>query len=368
MKRLFFLAGEQSGDQLGAWYVKKHLANSPEKYYLEAIGGDALQAVGVKLFDRIENLNVVGIVEIIRHIPRLLASINRVVDYLIEQKFDEVVLIDFPGFNMRVAKKLKQKNPAIKITYLSPPQLWCARKGRLSNLKKYTDDVIVIFPFEVAWYREHGMQVVWQGNPVYDRLKSYLSHDVAQTATVALLPGSRTQEIKKLLPIMGEVVKRLHERFPEIKFVFPRPASLSPAFIHEQLVLVGLSSLVTVVEGDDEKNRVLQQCCFAITKPGTVTLELALLKVPALVMYKTSPITYFIAKRFAYITQMALPNLLMPTPVYPEFIQERCTPVLLLQEAEKIYKSFRGNADFYRQQKAKLVAVQNLFSHEMAKI
>ncbi len=368
MKKVFLLAGELSGDQLGGWYLKKRLANSVEKYQIEAIGGDALQAAGAKLYDRFEKLNVTGIVEIIRHIPRLLAYINRVADYLLAQKFDEIVLIDFPGFNLRLAKKLKQKNPAIKITYLSPPQMWCSRAWRLSKLKKYTNEVIVIYPFEVGWYRDRGMHVVWQGNPVYDRLKPYFSQVVMQTSTVALLPGSRKKELEGLLPVMSEVVKKLHQQFPEIKFVMPRPASLSLAFVQDQLARVGLEKLVALIEGDDEKNRVLQQCCFAITKPGTVTLELALLEVPALVMYKTSALTYFIAKRFVYITQMALANLLMPKPVYQEFIQERCTPALLLKSAEELYKSFIGDAQFYREQKTKLASVKDLFFHENVKI
>jgi len=251
MKRLFLLAGELSGDQLGAWYLKKRLIDDTETYHVEAIGGDCLQAAGAQLYERFEKLNVAGIVEIVRHIPRLFSFMNRVIEHLISQKIDEVVLIDFPGFNLRLARKLKQKNPAIKITYLSPPQLWCWGKWRIGSLKKYTDQVIVLYPFEVAWYRQNGMQVVWQGNPVYDRLVPYFSQPVNVTPTVAMLPGSRSKELEVLLPIMGEVVKSLRVQYPEIKFILPRPSSLSLAFVQQQLVHTGLRDIVQVIDGED---------------------------------------------------------------------------------------------------------------------
>ncbi len=366
MKRLFVVAGELSGDHLGAWYVNKLCNNSSHEYVIEAIGGDALQSSGAKIFERFEKLNVTGIVEIVRHIPRLLMLMDKIINYLIAQNIDEVVLIDFPGFNLRLAKRLKQKKPSLKITYLSPPQLWCWGKWRLTTLKKYTDQVIVMYPFEVEWYRQQGMQVVWLGNPVYDRLQKYFDVPVKAMPMVALLPGSRVKEWELLLPIIADVVKKMHVQFPEITFFLSKPTSLSSDFMQQQLERAGLIGLVEVIDGEERKMQALQHCCFAITKPGTVTLELALLKIPALVMYKTSRLTYFIGKRFAYVSHMALPNLLLRESVYPEFIQERCTSKKLFYAGQHLYQSFNENSVVYREQKKKLGRLQNLFSHKSA--
>lgn len=361
MKRLFLVAGELSGDQLGAWYLQKRLQTSAVTYDIQAIGGDCLEKSGARLYQHFTTLNVVGIVEIIQHIPRLLKVMNNLVDYLVAQQVDEVVLVDFPGFNLRLAKKLKAKNKSLKITYLSPPQVWCWGRWRLATLKKYIDEVVVIYPFEVSFYAQHCIKASWLGNPVYDRLAKYFPASVSVMPTVALLPGSRMSEVATLLPIMAAVAQKLIEKNPEVMFVLPRPSSISREVIAQQLSVFGLENHVHILEGEDEKIQALRSCYFAITKPGTVTLELALLTVPAMVMYKTSPITYALAKCFVYISWMSLPNLLSGQELYPEFLQGRCNVDLLFEQAQTLYEQAATRSLAFMQKKEKLTAVRDLF-------
>src|SRR5579862_4614825 len=177
--KIFIVTGELSGDRVAAWYVAKQYTNfSPTKIpvypvYIEAVGGDFLAAQGVTIFKRFESLNVVGIIEIIKHLPRLLKFLNILTHHIIQNDFQEVILVDFPGFNIRLAKYLKKLNKNIKITYLSPPQVWCWGQWRLKTLRRVCDDLVVMYPFEVAWYKQHAMQVRWIGSPVYDSLQKY---------------------------------------------------------------------------------------------------------------------------------------------------------------------------------------------------
>lgn len=367
MKRIFFLAGELSGDQLGAWYIDKKYNQTVGDYYLEAVGGDALEQAGARLFARFEALNVVGVVEIVRHLPRLFSMMDKIVKHIVVNQFDELVLIDFPGFNLRVAKKIKKLQPSLKITYLSPPQLWCWGAWRLTSLKKYVDEVVVLYPFEVGWYKQRGLKVSWLGNPVFDRLQPYSHSDVSVGPIIAVLPGSRKKEIESLLPIMAAVIKNMHQQFPELSFVMPRPASLSTEFLMSHLDATGIADLVTLVHDDVSKYQLLKRSCMAITKPGTVTLELGLLGVPAVVMYKTSALTYGIGKMVVQVNHMALPNLLMPQPMYPEFIQAECTPSLITNAAIAMYQNVKNKSDVYQQQQQSLNALRELFSQEMIK-
>ncbi len=354
MKKVFIVAGELSGDKLGAWYVKKRWQKNKnsevrEQVSLEAVGGDFLKSCDVKLYERFEKLNVVGLVEIARRLFFILGFLRKLARYIIENNFDEVVLIDFPGFNMRLARLLKRRNARMKITYVSPPQMWCWGAWRLKALKKYSDQIIVLYPFEVDWYKKRGVRVYYLGCPTYDRVRFFCdtkSDNVCcdkrthQKNKIAVMLGSRSSEIKTLFPVFVSVMKKFVQKYPDVLFVLPIAESLSKQKIEGKIKDVGLDRYVTFVYDEKEKLGAINQSCLALTKPGTVTLELALLGVPAVVLFKASWLTYVLARLVVKVPYMSLPNLFLDKLVYEEFLQGDCDPDKIFKHAEKLYKDF----------------------------
>lgn len=357
-KKVFIVTGELSGDKTAAWFVKKE---SNSNVYYQSVGGDSLAACGVDLFQRFEKLNVVGIIEIVRHLPFILKFMRQLVDHIKSNGFDEVVLVDFPGFNLRLAKKLKSEIPGIKITYLAPPQLWCWGAWRVKKIKNYCDRVVVLYPFEVQWYAQRGVTAEWIGNPVYDEMSQYFDQDDEKENLIALIPGSRVSEIKRFMPFFADIVNLFLKHYPDVKFVMPVAESLSEDFLKAEMAKVGLTpQKITILQSDKNKFKILKSCCLAITKPGTVTLELALLGVPAVVFFKISWLTYIIGRSLIRVRFMSLPNLLTGSNVYKECIQGDCNVRNIFQSANAIYQSFKNGGEEYKAFIDRLHEIRNL--------
>ncbi len=361
MKKIFIVTGELSGDRTAAWYLEKLKKIEPDIYCM-AVGGDHLANAGAEIFARFEQLNITGAVELIKHIPRMLRFLNALAHYIKGQQCDEVILVDFPGFNLRLAKKLKTLCPSVKITYLAPPQLWCWGAWRIRKIKHFFDRLIVLYPFEVAWYKARGVDAQWLGSPVLESLISFFPATEYKKTNIALMPGSRNSELEVLLPIVAPAVKTLHIRYPEIRFIIPVAASLSQKFLSEQLTRAGFDDLRDCVElvYEHEKYEKLASCCMAISKPGTVTLELALLKIPTVIIYKTSSITYMLAKMLAQISYMGLPNLLLPEVIFPEYIQSKCKPNIIAAQISTWYQHFSTGNHLYNELVEKTQKIRDL--------
>lgn len=345
MKKIFIMTGELSGDRLAAWYVHRLRATDPS-VQIHAVGGDFLEQEGVTIVERFETLNVVGLTEIVAHLPHILRSLQRIANYIMEQQFDEVILVDFPGFNLRLARlltRLRVKSAGTKpiITYLSPPQLWVWGAWRVRSLKQYCNNVIVMYPFEVSWYARCGVTATWIGNPVYDHVASYRTPIKKFEPRIALIPGSRRSEIERLLPLFLSAAAVVHMRYPAVRFVLPVARSITVEQLEKLVKRHRLQSIwqqVDLVREEDEKYKALARCAMAISKPGTVTLELALLRVPAVVVFKISWFTYLLARPLVKVKHMALPNLLLKKSIFPEIIQYGCTPEHIAQVARAWYE------------------------------
>ena len=363
MKKIFIVAGELSGDKLGGWYIDRFLKHQ-ENVHIEAVGGDFSQQAGAKIFQRFETLNVTGIIEIVKKLPSILRNLKKLALYIIDNNFDEVVLIDFPGFNLKLAQKLKQMRSDIRITYFSPPQLWCWGAWRIKKLKKYCDELIVLYPFEVQWYGQRGVKASWHGSPVYDRLQEYFPRaDQPKKKRIAIMPGSRSSEIENMFYLFAGVMKKFLQHDPDIQFIIPVAQSLSRDLITKKIKEEGLGGFIDnikLVFGEHDKLQTLSSCCLAITKPGTVTLELAFLGVPAIVLFRTSWINYFIARPLVKIEYMALPNILLEQPMYKELIQGDCTVENIFKEAHELYQHVQKDDDQYRVLKKKVFQIRDL--------
>ena len=363
MKKIFIVAGEASGDILGGWYLRK-LRQQQSDIMCHAIGGDQLAAAGATLHAPLTDLNIVGIIEIIKHIPYIFSYLKRLADHICAQQYDEIILVDFPGFNMRLGQMLKKRDKNIKITYLSPPQMWAWGAWRLKKLKRISDQLLVIYPFEVEWYAKRGVKVEWVGCPTYDRLTPYFANAQNKQPKIAMLPASRTSELATLLPIMAKVIKQFKLMHPEVVIVVPIAGSLAKEEVERKLHELGVGDWgqeVRFLVGHDVIMRELSTCCMAVTKPGTITLELALLKVPSFVVYKTSWFSYFIARLLVGISYMALPNLLLKDPVFPEFIQGDCRSDTIVAAMNKLYLTYKKNKEGYNKQLEQLAKVRELF-------
>lgn len=360
MKKVFIVAGELSGDRLGAWYVRR-LQQQGNNVTVEAVGGDHLKQAGACLYETIDKLNVVGIVEIISHIPRLWRFLSRLVDHIVASQVDEVVLVDFPGFNLRLAKQLKKRDPHLTITYLSPPQVWVWGRWRIQTIKKYCDHVVVLYPFEVAWYKKQGITAMWYGYPFYDDLALHFSENKKKEKAIAFLLGSRRSELEMLFPLFVGVARKFAMMDPEVKIVLPIAETFSVEAIKKRVRQAGLDrwlSRLVIVKGEQEKFRQLSSCCLAITKPGTITLELALLGVPSLIVYRTSWLTHAIASLVVNVKCMGLPNLLLDKEVCKELLQRQCAVEPVWRQAVKIYQAFIRNDPSYVHNVTDLLALR----------
>lgn len=357
MKKIFIMAGEVSGDITAAWYVQQRRARG-EQLALHGVGGTALLREGMQLFKPMSEFNVVGIIEIIRYIPRLLHQLSELAVHITQHEYDEIVLVDFPGFNLRLAKLLKSICPSLPISYVAPPQLWMWGAWRLKPLVRYTDRRIVLYQFEVGWYATRGVTVECWGHPLYKTLVIYHNQPIAHPPKLALIMASRASELATLGPILARAAYLFLQAHPEVLVVIPRADSIPEGSLRSILAdagLMNLGSRVELVSGQD-RYAALASCALALSKPGTITLELAGCGVPTIIAYKTSWFTYKIAECLVSTRQMALPNLFLGKLVMPEYLQERCEPVLLAQALEGLYEQFQVQRPAYLEQKRLLTS------------
>jgi lipid-A-disaccharide synthase len=331
MPRLLISCGEASGDLYGAELVR-HLKGRVAGLEVVGLGGDRLQAQGASLFAHVRDLAVVGLLEVVSHLRHLRAVFRRVLDEADQHPPDVAVLVDYPDFNLRLARELHRRR--IPVIYYVSPQLWAWRRGRIDDIRASVTRMLVIFPFEEPLYREAGVPVTFVGHPlvslvtpVADPLvpRSELGLDPARPV-VALLPGSRPKEVAHNLPPIAASVDALAAARPELQFVAAVAASLDPSLVRR-----GLGDRnVTVVH--DRTHVVLSAATAAIVASGTATVEAALVGAPMVVVYRLSPWTYRLGRRFVRVPYYAMVNLIAGRRVVPELIQSDFTAKRVLAE------------------------------------
>ena len=305
--KLYFIAGEDSGDLHG-----KNLINSLKKkatsLQTRGVGGEKMRAVGTELVAHIKDINFMGFWEVITNLGIIRKLFKTVKADIQKWKPDAVVLIDYPGFNLRMAKYLKERG--IKVIYYISPQVWAWKKGRVKKIKKYVDQMLVILPFEKEFYQKEGVDVDFVGHPLLDEIN--LDTNLKdKEPIIALLPGSRQQEIKRMLPVMLETI----QHFPNYNFVVAGAPSQKPEF-YQSMIGTARAELVM-----NQTYDVLTNARYALVTSGTATLETALFDVPQVVCYRGSAISYHIGKRLVQIQFISLVNLILDQPLVRELIQ-----------------------------------------------
>jgi lipid-A-disaccharide synthase len=330
------IAGEASGDTLGAELVKA-LRSEPggDKFQFFGAGGPKLAAAGAKLAFDLTAHAVVGIVEVLKNYGKFRGFFHQLLNLALEKKPDYIILIDYPGFNLRFAKSLKQKirslnssgkageNWSPKIIYYVSPQIWAWHESRIHQITRDIDLMLAIFPFEKAWYaaRKPNFKVEFVGHPLVDRYAPEKERLAAlqKEPTLLLLPGSRVREIKKHLPVMLEAARRITaEQKIRLRVVLPSPSM--------QNLARSVADLFGVAVQTSELATALASATAAIAASGTVTMECAYFQVPTVVIYKTSWSTYLLGRAFIGVKHLAMPNLLADRQIYPEYIQTQANP------------------------------------------
>lgn len=326
--KYYIIAGEASGD-LHASNLVKALKNNDPKAEFRAWGGDLMKAAGVELTKHIKDLAFMGFAEVLMNLRTILGNIRMCKKDITAFQPDVLILVDYPGFNLRIAKWAKRCN--FRIVYYISPQIWAWHESRVHQIKRYVDKMIVILPFEQDFYARYNMPVDYVGHPLLDVIPAVTDSGQdtsSESKTVALLPGSRRQEIKRMLPIMLKVTRF----FPQVRFAVACAPAIPDSYYDEYL-----SDFPQVQRYRGKTYDLLRNAFAALVTSGTATLETALFAVPQVVCYKGENLSYQIAKRIITIKYICLVNLIMDKEVVRELIQHEMNEPMLKKELERLF-------------------------------
>ena len=338
-KKILLVAGEVSGDLHGSYLVEAIHRIDPEIQFF-GVGGEGLKRVGMRLLHHSQSLSVVGITEVFVKLRSILRALRTLKRSLEREKPDLIILIDFPDFNLRLARIAHRKG--IPILYYISPQVWAWRPGRVKLIARLVKKMVVLFPFEVPLYEAAGVDVEWVGHPLLDIVKPTLSKEMAfqqfgldpGRRTIGLLPGSRIHEIERLLPSLLASAQLLQEEIPDLQFVIPLAPGIPQRALSSRMNPISVP--VKVVEGFTYD--VMNLCELLITASGTATLEAAILGKPMIIIYKVSFSTYWIGRALVRVNHIGLPNLVAEKEIALELIQKDVNPQRIAEEAFRILR------------------------------
>lgn len=330
-KRLYVIAGEASGDLHGANLIRalRQRAGADE-LQVRAWGGDRMAAEGAEVVKHYRDLAFMGFTQVVANLRTILGNIRKCKEDILAFRPDAIILIDYPGFNLRIAEFAHARS--IKVFYYISPQVWAWKAGRVKTIKRVVDHLFVILPFEKDWYARHGMEVEFVGHPLLDAIAREEETGGAEAMPddgrpmVALLPGSRVQEIRRMLPAMLAVVPH----FPGYRFVVAAAPSVPPATYQQ---FIGRSD-VPIISG--RTHGLLRQAKAALVTSGTATLETALIGTPEAVCYSGGAVNVWLAKRLIKVPFISLVNLIMGREVVRELIQRDTRPEVMRAELDRL--------------------------------
>lgn len=323
-KRLYLVAGEASGDEHGAALMDALRDLSPDIDF-HGRGGPKMQAIAGEAFvNWSDSAAVVGLWEVVKRYGYFREQFRRALGEIASVNPDAVILIDYPGFNLRLARALRKKTAALKIIYYISPQVWAWNRGRIGQMARFLDLMLCIFPFEAELYNESGLRTIFVGHPMIENLAARRTGEERQPRLVGLFPGSRLREVRKIFPIMLETAGKMVAEREEIHF---EVAAASVPLASEIRALLGASLLrdrVRVVTGDAAGT--MQRAAAGIVASGTATLEAAYFRLPFVLVYRVSWLTYFAVRLVIKTRYLGMPNVLAGRRIIPEFIQHNARP------------------------------------------
>lgn len=369
-KNYFLFAGEISGDLHGSKLIRE-LQHQNENDCFWGVGGPQMRKEEFACFMEMENFQVMGFTDVLKALPKIYRYFYTILDQILKKNPDAVILIDYPGFNLRLAKALRRKNYEGKIIQYISPTVWAHGKKRIQTLAKNFDLLLTIYPFEADLFQNEQLHVEYVGNPIEENIRSFTYQPnwwqkcnlPTNKNLVALFPGSRKSEVLRHLGQQLEVAHALKKNFPELKFIL---CCAHENLYHEIVKSVSKNSLQLDKDlfliSTDHKYDLMHDCSLALAKSGTICLELALFSVPTVVHYQLSKLNYFLAK---YFLKLNLPyycivNILGRQEIYPEFISKKYTSKDLFQALSQLYT----NPDVRNQLKQNCISIKNTLGEQ----
>jgi len=339
MKKIFILTGEPSGDKLASKVISKLMITNPNIEYL-SVGGEHIKSLGIKSLYNLREITYLGFTKVILNIFTIKKKINETADKIIEFNPDILFSVDSPDFTLRVAEKVKKINPNIKNIHFVAPQVWIWRENRVKKIKNFLDHVLLLFPFEKKYFDKENIQSTFTGHPLLEDQKQ-IKIDISQIIKehkkiISIFPGSRSSEIKVLLPILIDFVKLMNEKYEDIFFVFHSTSEQNKS-IQEKLVQEGFKNCGSISD-EKIKSEILKSSTFAVAKSGTVSLEICNAKVPSIIIYKISIINFFIVKMLVKVKFANVINIAADEEVIPELLQSSCNSKNIFNNVDRLLR------------------------------
>ena len=337
MKKIFILTGEPSGDELASKVISKIKNSRADIEYL-SVGGEHLKALGIKSLYDLKEITYLGFTRVILNIFKIKRKINDTVKEILKFKPDILFSVDSPDFTLRVAKEVKKIDPSIKTIHFVAPQVWVWREQRVKQLKSFLDHILLLFPFEKKYFDKEGIQSTFTGHPLLEeqeKSKVDLSQIIKDNKKIiSIYPGSRLSEINILTPILFEFVKKMNEKYKDLFFVF-HSTSEHVQLIQNLLLKQGFKNCGAI--GDEKiKSHILKSSIFAVSKSGTISLEICNAKVPSIIIYKMGMINFFIVKMLVKVKFANIINIAAKEEIIPELLQSKCNPANIYNTVDKL--------------------------------
>ena len=329
-------SGESSGEYYGAKLIEALRHREPAAEFF-GVGGSRMREAGCDTVIDAHEISVLGLAEVVRHLPHIYGEYRRLLREVDIRRPDAAILIDFPDFNLRLARQLHKRG--IPVIYYVSPQLWAWRAGRIAQIRKYVRKMLVIFPFEEKWYRDRGVEAEYVGHPLADAGKTravdsaVLESPVQRSRVIALLPGSRRREVETHLPIMLQAATTFD---PSYRFVVPIAKSLDRNWFEALLRRHRAPGWETKISPMDSATVALSIARAAVVASGTATLETALIGTPFVMVYRVSPLSWTLGRPLVKVDRFAMPNLIAGRDIVPELVQTNFTAEAIVAELQKI--------------------------------
>ena len=337
MKKIFILTGEPSGDRLAAKVISKLKTKDPKISYL-CLGGEELKSLGINSISDLNQVTYLGFTRVLLNIFKIKKKINETAAKILEFNPDILFSVDSPDFTLRVAEKVKKNSPKTKTIHFVAPQVWVWREGRVKKIKKFIDHILLLFKFEKKYWEKENVSCQFVGHPLLESDKE-AKIEINQvfkknTAIISVFPGSRESELKVLTPILLEFIKLMNVKYEDFLYVFHSTRSQRSNL--EKMISESQINNIEIISDEKIKDHILKKSIFAVSKSGTISLEICKRKIPSIIIYKMNFLNFLIVKLLVKIKYANVLNIAAGQMIIPELLQSKCNP----KEIYKLVSSF----------------------------
>ena len=340
MKKIFILTGEPSGDKLASKVISKIKNSNPEIDYL-SVGGEHLKALGIKSLYDLKEITYLGFTKVLLNIFKIKKKINETVNKIIEFNPDILFSVDSPDFTLRVAERVKKLNPEIKTIHYVAPQVWVWRENRVKKLKQFLDHILLLFPFEKKYFEKENVNCTFVGHPLLEddeKIKIDISNIINENKKIiSIFSGSRSSEIDVLTPILFEFIKMMKKKYNDVHFVFHTTMEHGQR-LKNQVMKEDLKDC-DVITDEKIKSYILKKSTFAVSKSGTISLEICNAKVPSIIIYKINFVNFLIVKMLVKVKFANVINIAAGKEIIPELLQEKCNSKHIFNKVDEFFSN-----------------------------